>query len=58
MPRRPITGKLVRGKVWQRREGRRWIYQHPKLLRSGAKCRSRLGGFEHPEYSKIPVQMN
>jgi hypothetical protein len=27
MPRRSITGKLVRGKVWRRRDGRRWIYK-------------------------------
>jgi hypothetical protein len=27
VPRRSITGKLVRGLVWRRREGRRWIYK-------------------------------
>ena len=27
MPRRSITGKLVRGLVWRRRDGRRWIYK-------------------------------
>jgi hypothetical protein len=27
MPRRSITGRLVRGKVWRRHDGRRWIYK-------------------------------
>ena len=27
MPRRSITGKLVRGMVWRRRDGHRWIYK-------------------------------
>ena len=27
MPRRSITGKLVRGLIWRRRDGRRWIYK-------------------------------
>jgi hypothetical protein len=27
MPRRPITGKLVRGKVWRRRDKRRCVCQ-------------------------------
>jgi hypothetical protein len=27
MPRRSISGKLVRGLVWRRRTGRRWIYK-------------------------------
>ena len=26
-PRRSITGRLVCGKVWRRRDGRRWIYK-------------------------------
>jgi hypothetical protein len=26
-PRRSITGKLVRGRVWRRHDGRRWIYK-------------------------------
>ena len=26
IPRRSITGRLVRGQVWRRRDGRRWIY--------------------------------
>jgi hypothetical protein len=26
-PRRSITGRLVYGKVWRRRDGRRWIYK-------------------------------
>jgi hypothetical protein len=26
-PRRSITGRLICGKVWQRRDGRRWIYK-------------------------------
>jgi hypothetical protein len=27
MPRRTITGRLVRGQVWRRHDGRRWIYK-------------------------------
>jgi hypothetical protein len=27
IPRRTITGRLVRGKVWRRRDGRHWIYK-------------------------------
>jgi len=27
LPRRSITGRLVYGKVWRRRDGRRWIYK-------------------------------
>jgi hypothetical protein len=27
MPRRSIAGRLVRGKVWRRHDGRRWIYK-------------------------------
>jgi hypothetical protein len=27
VPRRSITGRLVCGKVWRRRDGRRWIYK-------------------------------
>jgi hypothetical protein len=27
VPRRSITGRLVRGNVWRRRDGRRWIYK-------------------------------
>jgi hypothetical protein len=27
IPRRTITGRLVRGKVWRRHNGRRWIYK-------------------------------
>ena len=27
MPRRSITGKLVGGLVWRRRDGHRWIYK-------------------------------
>jgi hypothetical protein len=27
IPRRSITGRLVSGKVWRRREGRHWIYK-------------------------------
>jgi hypothetical protein len=26
-PRRSITGRLVYGKVWRRRDGQRWIYK-------------------------------
>jgi hypothetical protein len=26
-PRRSITGRLVYGRVWRRRDGRRWIYK-------------------------------
>jgi hypothetical protein len=26
-PRRSITGRLVYGNVWRRRDGRRWIYK-------------------------------
>jgi len=27
IPRRTITGRLVRGQVWRRRDGRRWLYK-------------------------------
>jgi len=27
VPRRSITGRLVRGKVWRRHDGHRWIYK-------------------------------
>lgn len=27
IPRRSITGRLVRGRVWRRRDGRRWQYK-------------------------------
>jgi hypothetical protein len=27
IPRRSITGRLVRGQVWRRHDGRRWIYK-------------------------------
>jgi hypothetical protein len=27
IPRRSISGRLVRGKVWRRHDGRRWIYK-------------------------------
>jgi hypothetical protein len=27
IPRRSIAGRLVRGKVWRRHDGRRWIYK-------------------------------
>lgn len=27
LPRRSITGRLVRGRVWRRRDGRRWQYK-------------------------------
>ena len=27
IPRRTITGRLARGKVWRRWDGRRWIYK-------------------------------
>jgi hypothetical protein len=27
MPRRSITGRLVRGQVWRRYDGRRWQYK-------------------------------
>jgi hypothetical protein len=27
LPRRSITGRLVHGRVWRRRDRRRWIYK-------------------------------
>ena len=27
VPRRSITGRLVRGRVWRRHDGHRWIYK-------------------------------
>jgi hypothetical protein len=27
LPRRTITGRLVRGRVWRRHDGRRWQYK-------------------------------
>ncbi len=34
IPRRSITGRLVRGQVWRRHDGRKWIYK--KFLGSPA----------------------
>jgi hypothetical protein len=27
IPRRTITGRLVYGRIWRRRDGHRWIYK-------------------------------
>ena len=27
IPRRTITGRLVRGRVWRRHDGRHWMYK-------------------------------
>jgi hypothetical protein len=27
IPRRTITGRLVRGRVWRRHDGRHWLYK-------------------------------
>ena len=27
IPRRTITGRLVRGQVWRRHDGRHWLYK-------------------------------
>ncbi|MCA1454414.1 hypothetical protein I6F35_14475 [Bradyrhizobium sp. BRP22] len=27
VPRRSITGKLVRGRVWRRHDGHKWLYK-------------------------------
>jgi hypothetical protein len=27
IPRRTITGRLVRGQVWRRHDGRHWVYK-------------------------------
>jgi hypothetical protein len=27
IPRRSITGRLVHGQIWRRRDGHRWIYK-------------------------------
>jgi hypothetical protein len=27
IPRRTITGRLARGQVWRRHDGRRWLYK-------------------------------
>ena len=34
LPRRTITGGLVRGQVWRRHNGRHWLYssQNPDLI--------------------------
>ena len=34
LPRRAITGGLVRGEVWRRHNGRHWLYssQNPDLI--------------------------
>jgi hypothetical protein len=34
LPRRSISGRLVRGQVWRRHDGRRWIYK--KFIQPGA----------------------
>jgi hypothetical protein len=39
LPRRSITGRLVFGKVWRRRDGRRWIYK--KFIQPGADSHER-----------------
>jgi hypothetical protein len=30
IPRRTITGRLVRGQVWRRHDGRHWLYKRFK----------------------------
>jgi hypothetical protein len=53
MARRPITGKLcaaLSGGGVKGEPDSSALSNGPKLLRGGAKCRSRLEGFEHREY--------
>lgn len=33
IPRRTITGRLVRGQVWRRHDGRHWLYKNLSLRR-------------------------
>jgi hypothetical protein len=34
IPRRTITGRLVRGQVWRRHDGRHWLYK--KFIQAAA----------------------
>jgi len=36
LPRRSITGKLLYGIVWRRRDGKRWIYRKVDRLHSAS----------------------
>jgi hypothetical protein len=36
IPRRTITGRLVRGQVWRRHDGRHWLYKKFTALRASA----------------------
>jgi hypothetical protein len=36
IPRRTITGRLVRGQVWRRHDGRHWLYKKFVLDRAAA----------------------
>jgi hypothetical protein len=38
IPRRTITGRLVRGQVWRRHDGRHWIYKKFVDSATGADC--------------------
>jgi hypothetical protein len=36
LPRRSITGKLLHGIVWRRRDGKRWIYKKAERWHSAS----------------------
>jgi hypothetical protein len=42
IPRRTITGRLVRGQVWRRHDGRHWLYK--KFIAQGSVSRTIGGG--------------
>jgi hypothetical protein len=42
IPRRTITGRLVRGQVWRRHDGRHWLYK--KFIAQGSASRTTGSG--------------
>jgi hypothetical protein len=58
VPRRTITGRLVRGQVWRRHDGRRWLYK--KLARNGclASCRTCLDPITADGARHLPVSLS
>jgi hypothetical protein len=54
IPRRSITGRLVWGTVWRRRNGRRWIYkQHIWRATSGTSRRDPFQGAPQHQMRRI-----
>src|SRR5258706_12365309 len=48
IPRRTITGRLVRGKVWRRHEGRHWWYKEFTAQRLASRSKTPALPFPAP----------